>query len=414
MDTATLRINSERLRADFEALSEFGALETGGVTRLALSNEDLEARAWFAGRLEDADLITRDDDAGNLGGVILAATPTKRTFLVGSHLDTPVNGGKYDGAIGVLAGLECLRTIRESGVRLPVNLEVINFTDEEGAWQSLLGSRALTGKLGETFMPVNDDQAAFKSALHRAGIFISDLPRARRDAADVVGYLELHIEQGARLYRSGQKIGLVTGIVGRTTCQVTFEGEAGHSGTTELAARKDALQGGAAFILDAHAYVRDTFSDGIFNCGNIRVAPGAFNTIPSEATLTWEVRHSSEQILDQMEHEVLALAKSCAERFGLKLRHRRLIHMPAARMSDWALETTEEVCQAMGVEGWTRLVSFAGHDAQMLSGFTQAGMIFIPSLNGISHNPQEFTEWDDVTLGANVLLQTLLRMASTF
>src|SRR5688500_8069477 len=141
MTLAELRINAERLRTDFDELAEIGATVAGGISRLALSNEDLEARAWFANRLDDAGLLVRDDDAGNISGVLpMTGSASNRTFLVGSHLDSALNGGKFDGAVGLLAGLECLRTIQEAGVRLPVNLEVINFTDQEGVWHSMLGS----------------------------------------------------------------------------------------------------------------------------------------------------------------------------------------------------------------------------------------------------------------------------------
>lgn len=413
MIPAELRINAERLRTDFDELADIGATVAGGISRQALSNEDLEARAWFANRLDDAGLFVRDDDAGNVSGVLrMAPNVSERTFLVGSHLDSALNGGRYDGAVGVVAGLECLRTIQEAGLLLPVDLEVINFTDQEGAWQPMLGSRALSGRLPDFTAREGDDQSAFRAALFRAGIYLNDLQKARRAPEHVAGYLELHVEQGNRLWKSDTHIGVVSGIVGRTTCLLTFLGEAAHSGTTALENRRDALYGAAAFITEAHQWVRQTFPEGLFNAGNITTEPGAFNTIPAKAVLTVEVRHPEEQTLTRMEEQLVALAASVAERHQLRLLTRRAVHMPAAKMSPDAIMAIEAACQRLNVESYMRMVSYAGHDAQMISGFVPTGMIFVPSAGGHSHNPREFTEWDDVVMGANVLLQTLIEMAS--
>ncbi|MBK9124701.1 MAG: Zn-dependent hydrolase [Chloroflexi bacterium] len=412
MDIADLRIDAERLRADFDALTEIGATVAGGVSRLALSNEDLEARAWFANRLDDAGLAVRDDDVGNISGVlVMNGTAADRTVLLGAHLDTALNAGRYDGSVGILAALECLRTIHESGIRLPVNLEVINFTDQEGSWHSMLGSRGLTGRLPDFTMRDGDDQSAFRAALFRAGIFLNDMHRAARQRSDVAGYLELHIEQGGRLWAAGKRIGVVEGIVGRTTYSITFHGEAGHSGTTAPEQRRDALQGAAQFIIEAHRWVRESIPDGLFNAGNIVTEPGAFNTIPEKAVLTVEVRNPDQSALLVMEDQMLVLAASCAERYGLRMTSRRLVNMPAAKMDAAVIADIEAACGDIGVTDTARVVSYAGHDAQMLSGFTPTGLIFIPSVDGISHNPREFTEWDDVVLGANVLLHSTIRLA---
>lgn len=413
MDIAQLKINEGRFRADFDALAGIGATVQGGVQRLALSNEDVAARAWFSQKLEEAGLLVRDDEVGNLSGLLLSATPGARTLITGSHLDSVPQGGKYDGAVGVLGALECARTIREAGITLPVHLEVIDFTDEEGCWQSLFGSKGLTGRLDPLSMADRDgmDNAPLRAALYRAGIMPNEVQRARRDPADILGYVELHIEQGPRLWETGAQIGVVTGIVGRTTYQVTFHGEPGHSGTTPPAYRRDALMGASEFILAGHRYVRDVEPDGIFNCGRIEVFPGAFNVIPERAIIVMECRHTDEVTLTRMEADLIQLAQECAAFHQVRVSHKRIVHMPTARMSEHVMQAIESACRRVGTRGCTRLVSYAGHDAQMMSTFTPSGMIFIPSVNGISHNPQEFTEWDDVITGVNVLLHTLLALA---
>lgn len=413
---ADLRINADRLRADFEELAAIGGTPDGGVTRHALSNEDLEARAWFANKVEDAGLVLRDDAIGNTSGILVmtnsAAAPS---FLIGSHLDTTQNSGSYDGAVGICAGLECLRTLKEAGVQLAVNLEVINFTDQEGVWHSMLGSRGLTGRLGDlTAHRDAETIGAFRAALFRTGIIVNDIHemyQAVRPPEQVAGYLELHIEQGGRLHRTGRKIGVVSGIVGRSTHLITYLGEAGHSGTTAFDMRRDALQGAAAFINEAHTTLREMFPGGIFNCGKIEVEPGAFNTIPSKAAMLCEVRHPDESAVAQMEGYLLGLAGDFAARFRLNWQDKLVQHMPAAEMSWTMMDAIEMACTRLNVPDPMLLTSYAGHDAQIMAEYTPTGMIFIPSVNGISHNPAEFTEWDDVVLGANVLLQTLISVA---
>ncbi len=408
---ANLKIDGDRLRADFEALAQIGETSGGGINRLALSSEDLLARAWFADRVEDAGLRIRDDDAGNLSGLLLSSNANAKTLLVGSHLDSVPNGGRFDGSLGVCAALECLRTIREAGVALPVHLETIDFTDDEGCWRSLFGVRAMAGML--TPDDINDtrgDNAPFRAALTRAGIEPRQVFGARREPESFAGYVELHIEQGSRLERGGIDIGIVTGIVGRTTFEIKFHGQAGHSGTTDMYKRRDALRGAAQFITRAHDVTRERYGDGIFNCGNIDVQPGAFNVIPSRARLTVEVRHVNAAMLGEMETTLMRLARESAAAHLLTVDIERLGGMPAATMSETFIETVEAVCQKLGVSH-TRLVSYAGHAAQITSQFMPSAMIFIPSVEGISHHPREFSKWEDVVNGANVLLHTILKLS---
>lgn len=406
-----LRINSSRLRADFDELAETGATISGGVSRLALSNEDLEARAWFANKIEEAELRVHDDDAGNLSGVYYCPDLGAQTLLVGSHLDTVPNGGRFDGTVGVLGALECIRMIREAGIKLPFHLEVIDFTDEEGNWQGLFGSMGLTGHLSaEHINDALEDHGPFRAALFRAGIRPIDVIRARRDPHSLRAYLELHIEQGPRLERLQKHIGVVNRIVGRATYQVTFYGEAAHAATTIRTERRDALLGAARFIIDAQEKIPQLYRDGIFNCGNAEVKPGSFNIIPAETRLTVEVRHPEQHILSQMEDTMVKMAQDFADQHQLTVIVRRALLRGAAIMNADCIAAIERACDQLGVTH-TQLVSYAGHDAQMLSGFTPTGMIFIPSVGGISHNPKESSKWEDVERGTNVLLHTILGMA---
>ncbi len=407
-----LRIDGDRLYDDFLQLSEIGATPDGGVSRLALSPDDLTARAWFADRIDEAGLIVRDDDAGNLSGMLMSAHPGAKTLLIGSHLDSVPNGGRYDGAIGVLAALECLRTIHDANIELPVHLEAISFTDDEGCWRQMFGARALSGTItAEDLTDQIVDNAPFRAAMSRAGIDPRAIYRARRVPNSLAGYLELHIEQSARLFRAGVNVGAVTGIVGRTTYQLTFIGQAGHSGTTDMYKRRDALRGAALFVVRAHDTVRERYGDGIFNVGDISVEPGQFNIIPSRACLYMECRHISEKLLSEMETTLLSIARECAAANGLEVEPQHVSHIPAATMAAGVIQTVEDAAESLGLSH-VRLFSYSGHSAQVLSRITPTGMIFIPSVDGISHHPKEFTEWGDVVNGANVLLQSILRLAT--
>ena len=404
-------INIERLSVNFDDLASIGATPEGGVKRLALSREDLEARAWLVNQFELAGLEFHDDDAGNLSGIWRCQNPNAKTLLIGSHLDTVPNGGRFDGALGVLGGLECVRSIQEAGLELPFHLEVINFTDEEGCWQSLFGSRALTGSLKDNYTyALTDEVAPFRAALFRAGIRPQDIHRAKRNPETLLGYLELHIEQSYLLDDAGVDIGIVTAIVGRSTYQITFQGEATHSGTTRISARRDALLGASTFIIDVYDLMRKKFPDGVINCGNMTVQPGSFNIIPSTACVTVECRHTTREQLQEMETLIQELAHETAEQHRLQVSMQRSNHMPAAMMAGQMVMTIEQACQNLQISH-QRLHSLAGHDAQSLSSFISTGMIFIPSVDGISHNPKEFSHWHHVVTGVEILLEAILLLA---
>ena len=408
--SCSISIDSQRLRADFDALADIGATKGGGVSRLALSNEDLAARAWFADRVEEAGLQVKDDEVGNLSGWLPAADPGAQTLMIGSHLDTVPNGGRFDGAIGVLAALECLRSIKASGLKPRCHLEAINFTDEEGTWKSLFGSNGLIGKISAN--DISDtlhDNLTFRAALHRAGIRLDELHRARRDPESILAYLELHIEQGKRLHEQNRDIGIVDRIVGRTTYNVVFYGEAAHAGTTTADERRDALQGAAAYIIAAHKLVAEGYPEGVVNCGHVAVQPDSFNVVPAEASLRIEFRHPDTATLKDMETQLIGLAQDCARQYRLTVVTERALHRAAERMSGYLFRQIETACQAEGAR-CAAIASYSGHNAQIMNQMVPAGMIFLPSVDGISHNPREHTKWRHVEIGANILLRTILQL----
>jgi beta-ureidopropionase / N-carbamoyl-L-amino-acid hydrolase len=237
----TLRVSSERLKADFEALSRFGATPQGGVDRPALGEAHLAARAWLRQRIQSDGLELRLDQAGNHLAFLGCGPQSAPTLLLGSHLDSVPDGGRFDGALGVLAALEVLRSVRDTGQSLPVNLEAIDFTDEEGTLVGLLGSYALAGLLKvEDLLSPRGGRQHLLTGLERAGLSEGGLLEARREPSSLAGYLELHIEQGRRLVQAGVQIGVVTSIVGICSYRLTFTGRADHAGTTPMGDRLDA------------------------------------------------------------------------------------------------------------------------------------------------------------------------------
>lgn len=404
-----LRINEQRMKADFDELALIGATAEGGINRPALSVTDVAARAWFVNRLEESGLTLNSDGVGNLSGVLPCPNPDAPIFLIGSHLDSVENGGRYDGAVGVVAALECARTIREANLTLPTHLEVINFTDEEGSWFSFLGSLGFTGQITEE--DLNDskrDNAAFRLALTRLGLSDRDVLQAGRDLSRYCGFLELHIEQGDRLEQAQAQIGVVSRIVGRSTYNITFYGEAAHSATISPHRKKDALHGAVLFLNHLYGMVDNDFPAGMVNCGDMSVYPGAYNIVPSRVMLRVEIRHEVESVLREMERYLVDVAYDCAEALKLRMDAERIIHRPVANLSEAMKATIEQVCEEMGLR-YMRLPSYAGHDGQILDRFIPSAMIFVPSVDGISHSPLEYTRWESIVTGANVMLQTLLR-----
>jgi N-carbamoyl-L-amino-acid hydrolase len=405
-----MRVGEARMRANFEALAAIGATPEGGLDRPALGAAHLKARRWFREYATQAGFDVRVDGAGNHSARLRCGRDGARTLLLGSHLDSVPQGGRYDGALGVLCALEVLQTIQGAGVSLPVDLEAIDLTDEEGAHVGLMGSRALTGRLSAADLTPHTGPEAFEAALQGAGLSRQGILAAQRDPGSLAGYLEVHIEQGPRLDRSEIAIGVVTGIVGIRWYRLRFVGEANHSGTTPMAQRRDAAQGASAFVLAVRETVVGEFEGCVANVGQMALAPGAFNIVPATADVALEFRSPDARQLQRLDEALIALAHGQAERFGLGLEATRLEAIPPAPMDPGAQKAIRASADVLGLTH-VPMASGAGHDAQSFAGLCPVGMVFVPSVGGISHSPREFTRWEDCVNGANVLLHAAIRLA---
>jgi len=406
-----LKINISRLLANLHSLAQIGGTPDGGVSRPALSEADAAGRAWFRARVEEAGLAFGMDDAGNLSAILSSTNPQAPTLLFGSHLDSVPNGGRFDGSLGVLCALEALQTIQDAKLTLPYHLEVISFTDEEGAFLGTFGSRAFVGDLDQQDLRRGRLTAEqLDAGLERLGLTRAGLLAAQRPPRELAGFIELHIEQGTRLEDAGLDIGVVTAIVGIRSFWLRFGGQAAHAGTMPMDQRQDALWGAAEFIRQASEMVIGRFSPGVMNCGQIHVSPGSFNIVPGEARLALEFRHRSVEKLDEMEEALLDLVAQIASAQQLQLETEPLASSTPSQMDERMIQMVGKAADRLGLKH-TRLPSLAGHDARSLSQITPAALIFVPSVDGISHNPRELTHDEDVVNGANVLLHTLLALS---
>ena len=402
--------------ARIQALARFGALPGGGVTRPCWSPAYEEARAWLLGEIKAAGLTPWMDAAGNVfGGLGLSAFDARTpAVLTGSHIDTVPEGGILDGALGVLAGLECLETIRASGAPPRKPLALAAWSDEEGRYGSLFGSRAFCGRLDAAAIPALAavDGERLVDAMARAGFDALRAPEARAPAGAVDAYVELHIEQGARLEEAGIPIGIVDSIVGVRRARVVVHGQADHAGTTPMERRRDAFLGAADYALRARELVVSRGGPrAIMNIGVVQVHPGASNIVPGRAELVHEMRDPDAAVLERLADECAALASEVARARALRVEVRPMSATTPAPCAPRVQAAAEAACGELGL-AWRRLYSAAGHDAQNLAAVTDAGMIFIPSRGGRSHRVDEASDPEAIERGANVLLRTLLRLAA--
>ncbi len=407
-----MRVDGPRLLADLAELGAIGATADGGVSRLALSEADRQGREWFRRRAREAGFAVHQDGAGNLSARLPADDPAAPTLLVGSHLDTVANGGRFDGALGVVAALEVLRTLAEREVRLAFAVEAISFTDEEGTILPLLGSRALAGRLVDAdFDGCRGGREVLAAGLAGLGSSLAAALTARREARSLRAYVELHIEQGTRLEEAGLTVGVVTGIVGVRSAWLRFRGRAGHAGTLPMDRRADALLAAARFVDASRRLVMERFSPGVMNCGRLEVSPGAFNIVPAEAVVALEMRHGDEAELAAMEAALLALAHELAAGAGCGLDTLPATSVAAAPCSERVRLAIAEAAESLGL-GHMNMPSFAGHDGQSLAGLTPFGMLFVPCAGGVSHHPSEHCSPEHCVAGADALLATVLRLAA--
>ncbi|HEY1741391.1 MAG TPA: Zn-dependent hydrolase [Acidimicrobiia bacterium] len=408
-----LRISMPRLRARLDELAEIGAIDGSGGTRgnarLALTDDDRRGRDLVVTWMRDLGLRIDIDEIGNVFGT-WPADATAPPVLTGSHIDTVATGGRYDGTLGVLGGLEVLETVIAAGVALDHPLGVAFFTDEEGSRfpPDMLGSLVFAGgmPLEEALSTRGIDGAVLGDELLRIG-YAGSAPCPGRPP---LAYVELHIEQGPVLEAEGVTIGVVTGVQGLSWTELTVSGQSNHAGTTPMRLRHDAGYVAAEIATFVRDLARELGPPQVATVGRVALHPNLVNVVAGSAVLTVDLRNTDDGVLAQAEARLAERCDHLADQEGVQITARSLAEFPSVRFDDHVVALVEEVAHEHG-HSTLRLPSGAGHDAQMLARVCPTGMVFVPSAGGISHNPAEHTDDADLEAGANVLLQVLLRLA---
>jgi allantoate deiminase len=395
------------LASDLETVSQFGG-EGTSVTRFAWSPELMTAYDWLSDQLRQLGLEVEIDAAGNLIGRWEAGTG--KPLAVGSHLDSVPSGGRYDGTLGVLSGLHALRLLKERGIEPNRPLWLISFMDEDGGrfGTGLFGSRAFVGRdLTDLADRTDADGVTIRGAMAEAGFDFGRLPEARR-VDELGGYIELHIEQGPVLERTGHEIGIVTGIVGLIGFRARYHGEANHAGTTPMTMRRDAFIGAARAGLALREAALNK-GDMTANVGIVELEPGGFNVVPGVAEFTIDIR--SLPHFDELEPTVRRTLEEIGSDEKLDLELEELFRLEPCPLDGGLVDTLE---RAAGLEGakHMRMPSGAGHDAMEVGRHVPAGMLFVPSRDGVSHSPEEYTAPDHCDLGARVVARALESLAT--
>jgi len=402
-----VRIDGGRLNAHLSELAQFGKTSDGGTNRVAYTDIDMEARRYAMKLMEEANLNVSIDAAGNIIGRRAGRDARLKPLMIGSHIDSVPQGGSFDGQVGSMAAIEVAQTLSEKNAALRHPLEVVVFQNEEGG---TIGSAAISRGLTDRDLEiVTNSKKTIREGIKFIGGDPDRLPTAVRKKGDLAGYLELHIEQGGTLDAEKIDIGVVEGIVGINWWEVTIEGFANHAGTTPMKQRRDALLAAAKYIEAVNRVVTSVPGRQVGTVGRIQANPGAFNVIPGKVSTTLELRDLDiakvRMLFERIQTEVARIESAT----GTKFEFNQVNGSIPALTDERFRRTIDETARQLGLT--TKLMpSGAGHDAQEIAVLCPIGMIFIPSRGGISHSPREFSKAEDITNGANVLLNTLVKL----
>jgi hydantoinase/carbamoylase family amidase len=404
---------------DLNAIGRIGIGSHGAVTRLVFSVKELRSRQLLIHLMRQAGLKIHIDAIGNIFGRLDGANPKAPAVLAGSHLDTVIHGGKYDGPVGVIGALEAVRTIQENNIPVGSPLEVVCFVGEESSrfGFSTLGSSLVAGEVRPNDLTNAVDQQGTKLAdvLASLGITRRNFSAIKRNPNGLKAYLELHIEQGPILEAKNKRIGLVTAIAAPSRFRVVFTGQADHSGTTPMEMRKDALVASAQLIEYVEKTCRkfSSMAKGrvVGTVGAMRIEPGVINAVPGKADLSVDIRGITARSKDRVATMVKQKAGAIARARGIGVEILPIRDEHPVPLDKRLLRVTKDICDEKGLD-YEIMPSGAGHDAMQMAKITPAGMIFVPSTRGISHNPLEWTDPEDICLGAQLLMETMIRVAN--
>jgi N-carbamoyl-L-amino-acid hydrolase len=404
-----MKIDRKRLEQSIEVLGRIGETPRGGLTRLALTDEDRRARDQMVAWMREAGLRVSVDQMGNIFGE-RAGSAALPPVMIGSHVDSVPTGGKYDGQLGVLCGLEVIRALNDHGVRTRHPVTLVIFTNEEGArfQPAMIASGVMAGKIAleDAYNARDRDGVRLVDALERIGYLGSEpcVPRPFR------AYLELHIEQGPILEEQGLDVGVVEGIVAISWSRLTIHGVQDHAGPTPMRVRRDALVAAAEVVSGVRGIARAIGGDLVTTVGTLEVTPNIVNAIPGRVRMSIDMRDPKTETLDRARAMVDALVREAGERERVRWELEHYWQVPYTPFDRHVVDTVERAARAAGAR-WRRMISGAGHDAQYMAAIGPAGMIFVPSRDGRSHCEEEFTPMESIEPGAQTLLLAALELA---
>lgn len=401
--------SAARLQANIEQLSSYRDITKPGWTRRPFTSHYDDGRRWLSELMLEAGLAVSIDAASNLIGTLPGSDLTLPPIMIGSHTDTVTGGGRFDGTIGVLAGIEIARLLQESGRRLRHTLQIVDFTAEEPSefGISTVGSRGMVGNLPEAMLELQDDSGLkLGDAINRQGGDVDQLALLARKPGDVALYLELHIEQGPVLEQSGHRLGAVLGIAGIQRYRVTIIGAPNHAGTTPMTLRSDALAGFCEIGLAFERHCLSNAKEAVGTIGKVTNEPNASNVVPGLVRFDLEIRSLDRSISDALYAAFAAEASEIAYRRGLRLTLEPLSKSDSVIVKEQVLKLMLQACASAAPA--ITLASGAGHDANQLAAIAPIGMIFVPSKGGRSHCPEEWTDYEDVAAGTQALAAALL------
>lgn len=408
-----LRTSLERLKNDIENLSAFTSTPNLGVTRLSFTREDRKARKYIKKQMIDAGLKVWEDGVGTVIGRREGTDPGKPVVMIGSHFDTVKNGGAFDGTAGIVAALEVARVLNYENIKNENPIEVVAMLEEEGTrfGIAMLSSRAMAGKISDEELDAFKDENGItvRKAMEQFGIK-PDLIRARRSKNTIKAFVELHIEQGPVLESKNIDIGIVESIVGLGEYKVTIKGKSGHAGTTPMQLRSDALLAASHAIIAVNTAANKVGGGTVATVGKIKVLPGSANVIPNFVEFSIDIRSSKEENIKQVVEDVISVLRWAEKNLGITFRIKRIFYNEPVLLSKKIADLIEKESQNLGFST-LRMNSGAGHDAMVMANIAETGMIFVPSKGGLSHRPDEWTDFCQLQKGVEVLLNVVLNLS---
>lgn len=412
-----MKTNLDRIKRDIEELSKFNATPGQGLTRLSLTPEDRGAREYIRGELLKLGLKVYEDPAGSIFGRRSGVDDTLPVIMIGSHFDSVKNGGNFDGPAGIVMALEIMRVLEENNIKTKYPIEFVGMIEEEGGrfGSGVFGSRAMAGTVSMDQLNNNRDEAGISmaQALKDFGFNPEEIGKAVKDPKDIKAFIELHIEQGPILEANNKEIGIVDFIVGINEFKVILRGRPDHAGTTPMDMRADALSAAAKVISKIAGYAKEAGEGTVATVGILNIKPGAANVVPGEVIFTVDIRSKSSHCINEVKDKIIEALNTEAAASGVETEIIGMLDVHPVKMSEEIIQSLEKNTKSNGFS-YIKMLSGAGHDAMIMASITDVGLIFVPSKDGRSHCPEEWTDYEALQKGIEVVYNTVLDKGGAF